>query len=30
VHRGLTMIAPFIPLPADVGAFAFRRHQRFF
>lgn len=29
-HRGLAAVAPFIPLPANVGAFAFRRHQRFF
>lgn len=30
VHGGLAMVAPFIPLTADVGACAFRRHQRFF
>jgi hypothetical protein len=24
------VVAPLIPLPADVGAFACPRHQRFF
>lgn len=30
LHRRLAMLAPFIALLAHIGAFAFRRHQRFF